>query len=77
MAGREGDESGLYNHIQNIFPFQNMPTLLPGETFSFKFVPEISLAPESEVDDGKEVLYLIIFVQNLETKEVLQALYIE
>jgi hypothetical protein len=77
MAGREGDESGLYNHIQNIFPFQNMPTLLPGETFSFKFVPEISLTPESEVDDGKEVLYLIIFVQNLETKEVLQALYIE
>ena len=41
MVGKEGDESGLYNYIQDIFPFQNMPSLLPGETFSFKFVPEI------------------------------------
>jgi len=77
MVGKEGDESGLYNYIQDIFPFQNMPTLLPGETFSFKFVPEISLAPESEIDEEVEVLHLVIFVQNLKTKEVLQALYIE
>jgi len=80
MAGKEGNESGLYNYIQDIFPFQNMPPLLPGETFSFKFVPEISLSPESEADDEEEeaeVLHLVIFVQNLETKEVLQALYIE
>jgi len=77
MVGKEGDESGLYNYIQDIFPFQNMPPLLPGDDFSFKFVPEISLASESEPDDEKEVLHLVIFVQNLETKEVLQALYIE
>ena len=77
MVGKEGDESGLYNYIQDIFPFQNMPTLLPGGTFSFKFVPEISLAPESEIDDEKEVLHLVIFVQNTITKEILQALYIE
>jgi len=77
MVGKEGDESGLYNYIQDIFPLQNMPTLLPGTTLSFKFVPEISLDPESEIDDEKEVLHLVIFVQNLETKEVLQALYIE
>ena len=77
MVGKEGDESGLYNYIQDIFPFQNMPTLLPGGTFSFKFVPEISLAPESEIDDEKEILHLVIFVQNTETKEILQALYIE
>lgn len=77
MVGKEGDESGLYNYIQDIFPFQNMPTLLPGATFSFKFVPEISLAPESEIDDEKEVLHLVIFVQNTETKEILQALYVE
>jgi len=77
MVGKEGDESGLYNYIQDIFPFQNMPPLLPGGTFSFKFVPEISLAPESEIDDKEEILHLVIFVQNLETKEVLQALYIE
>ena len=77
MVGREGDEPGLYNYIQDIFPFQNMPTLLPGETFSFKYIPEISLAPESESDEEKETLHLVIFVQNTETKEILQALYVE
>jgi len=77
MVGKEGDESGMYNYIQDIFPFQNMPPLLPGAAFSFKFVSEISLAPESEIDDEKEVLHLVIFVQNIETKEILQALYVE
>ena len=78
MAGREGDESGLYNYIQDIFPFQDMPTLLPGETFSFKFVPEISLSPESGTDDEEEeIMHLVVFVQNLETKKVIQSLYIE
>ena len=77
MVGKEEDESGLYNYIQDIFPFQNMPLLLPGSTFNFKFVSEISLTPESEIDDEKEVLHLVIFVQNLKSKEVLQALYVE
>jgi len=77
MVGKEGDESGLYNYIQDIFPFQDMPSFLPGATFSFKFVPEISLAPESEIDGEEEILHLVIFVQNTETKEILQALYIE
>jgi len=77
MVGKEGDESGLYNYIQDIFPFQNIPPLLPGGTFSFKFVPGISLAPESEIDGEEEILHLVIFVQNTETKEIFQALYIE
>ena len=83
MVGKEGDESGLYNYIQDIFPFQNMPPLLPGATFSFKFVPEISLKQEleadkdKEIDEEKDALHLVIFVQNLKTKEVSQALYIE
>lgn len=77
MVGKEGDEPGLYNYIVDIFPFQNMPLLLPGATFSFKFIPEISPAPESETDDEEEILHLVIFVQNTETKEILQALYIE
>ena len=77
MVGKEGDEPGLYNYIQDIFPFQNMSSLLPGATFNFKFVPEISLTQVSEIDEEKDALYLVIFVQNLETKEVLQALYIE
>jgi hypothetical protein len=29
MVGKEGDESGPYNYIQDIFPFQYMPVLLP------------------------------------------------
>ncbi|MBA7544721.1 hypothetical protein ES705_37082 [subsurface metagenome] len=77
MVGKEGDESGLYNYIQDIFPFQNIPSLLPGETFSFTFIPEILLTPESEIDGEEDVSHLVIFVQNLETKEVLQAIYIE
>jgi len=77
MVGKEGDEPGLHNYIQDIFPFQDMPPFLPGAAFSFKFVPEIPLAPESEIDEEEEILHLVIFVQNTETKEVLQALYIE
>jgi len=77
MIGKEGDEPGLYNYIQDIFPFQDMPILLPGGTFSFKFVPEISLFRQSESNEEKEILHLVIFVQNTETKEILQALYIE
>lgn len=77
MVGKEGDGFGLYNYIQDIFPFQNIPPLLPGAAFSFKFVPEISLAPESEIDEEGEVLHLVIFVQNLKTKKILQALYVE
>ena len=81
MVGKEGEESGLYNYIQDIFPFQNMPALLPGDTFDFKFIPEILLTSKSEFDDKdddeEEVLHLVVFVQNLKTKEILQALYVE
>jgi hypothetical protein len=81
MIGKEGENPGLYNYIQDIFPFQNIPPLLPGAAFSFKFVPEISLSPESETDEEEgeeeEILHLVIFIQNTETKEILQALYIE
>ena len=77
MVGKEGDEPGLYFYILDIFPFQNMSTLLPGDNFSFKFISEISLTPESEINGEEEILHLVIFIQNTETKEVLQALYIE
>ena len=81
MVGKEGDEPGLYNYIQDIFPFQNMPALLPGDTFNFKFIPEILLTSKSEFDnkddDEEEVLHLVVFVQNLKTKEILQSLYVE
>jgi hypothetical protein len=77
MVAKERVEVGLYNYIQDIFPFQNLPTLLPGTTFSFKYIHEMLLIPESEIDDEKEILHLVIFVQNTITKEILQALYIE
>jgi len=77
MVSKERDESGLYCYAQDIFPFQGIPLLLPDHTFNFKFTSEISLTPESEIDDEKEVLHLVIFVQNTITKEILQAFYIE
>lgn len=77
MVGKEGDRSGLYCYIQDIFPFQNMPLLSPGDTFNFKYVFEISSNQEAEADEEQETLHLVIFVQNIDSKEVLQALYIE
>ena len=81
MVGKEGDEPGLYNYIQDIFPFQNIPTLPPGAAFGFKFISEILLTSKSELDDKdddeEEVLHLVVFVQNLKTKEILQSLYVE
>jgi hypothetical protein len=75
MVSKERDESGLYCYAQDIFPFQDIPLLLPDHTFNFKFTSEISL--DQEDDREKEKLHFIIFVQNLETKKVLQAFYIE
>jgi hypothetical protein len=75
MVSKERDESGLYCYAQDIFPFQDIPLLLPDHTFNFKFTSEISL--DQEDDREKEKLHLIIFVQNLETKKVLQAFYVE
>jgi hypothetical protein len=75
MVSKERDESGLYCYAQDIFPFQDIPLLLPDHTFNFKFTSEISL--DQEDDKEKEKLHLIVFVQNLETKKVLQAFYVE
>lgn len=75
MVSKERDESGLYCYAQDIFPFQDIPLLLPDHTFNFKFTSEISL--DQEDDREKEKLHFIVFVQNLETKKVLQAFYIE
>jgi hypothetical protein len=75
MVSKERDESGLYCYVQDIFPFQDIPLLLPDHTFNFKFTSEISL--DQEDDREKEKLHFIIFVQNLETKKVLQAFYLE
>ncbi|MCJ7789164.1 MAG: DUF1223 domain-containing protein [Candidatus Atribacteria bacterium] len=75
MVSKERDESGLYCYAQDIFPFQDIPLLLPEDTFNFKFTSEISL--DQEDDREKEKLHFIVFVQNLKTKKVLQAFYVE
>lgn len=75
IVSKEKDESGLYCYTQDILPFQDIPLLLPDDTFNFKFTSEISL--DQEDDREKEKLHFIVFVQNLKTKKVLQALYIE
>ena len=75
IVSKERDESGLYCYAQDIFPFQDIPLLLPDVTFNFKFTSEISL--DQEDDREKEKLHFIVFVQNLETKKVLQSFYVE
>ncbi len=80
MVGKEKNEPGLYNYIQDIFPFQEIPSLPPEAVFYFRFIPEVSLILTSDVEEEEgvsEVLHLIVFVQNLKTKEILQSLYLE
>ena len=77
IVSKEKDESGLYYYAQDILPFKDMPLLLPGDTFNFKFTSEILLIQESEIDGEEGILHVVIFVQNTITKEILQALYIE
>ena len=74
IVSKEKDESGLYCYAQDILPFQDIPLLLPDDTFNFEFTSEI-LFEQKEEDKNK--LHTIIFVQNLKNKEVLQAFYIE
>ncbi len=50
MVSKERDESDLYCYVQDIFPFQDIPLLLPDHTFNFKFTSEISL---DQKDDRK------------------------
>jgi len=73
MIYKERDVTGLYCCVQDIFPFQSIPLFLPGDSFSFKFVSELLVDQES----NEENLHTIVFVQNLETKKVLQAFHID
>ena len=77
IVSKEKDASGLYCYAQDILPFQDIPLLLPDDTFNFKFTSEVLLIQESEIDGEEGILHVVIFVQNTITKEILQALYIE
>lgn len=52
--------------------FALLNLFLPGDSFNFKFVSELLVGQESD----EENLHTIVFVQNLETKEVLQTFYV-
>ena len=73
MIYKQGEETGLYYWVRDILPLQNIPLFSFGESFSFKFVSE----PLIQDEDDEELYHAVIFVQNLETKEVLQALHVE
>lgn len=72
MIYKERDMTGLYCCVQDIFSFQSIPLFFPGDSFNFRFVSELLVDQES----NEENLHNIVFVQNLETKEVLQAFYV-
>lgn len=73
MIYKEGDEIGLHYWVQDILPFQNIPPLSFGETFSFKFVSE----PLTKQEDDEKLFHAVVFVQDKETKEVLQAVHLD
>jgi len=56
----------------NMSTFALLNLFLPGNSFNFKFVSELLVGWESD----EENLHTIVFVQNLETKEVLQTFYV-
>jgi len=72
MVYQEGDEPGISYWVRDIFPFQDLPLLLPQDTFDYKFISEPLIQEEN-----KDKFHAVIFVQNLLTKEVLQAVYVE
>lgn len=73
MIYRERDETGLYCCVQDIFPFKNISLLSPEETYDYYFISE-----PFALEDGEEnKFHVVVFVQELKTKEVLQALYVE
>lgn len=68
MVYQEGDEPGISYWVRDIFPFQD----LPQDTFDYKFISEPLIQEEN-----KDKFHAVIFVQNLLTKEVPQAIYVE
>ena len=73
MVYQDGDDPGLYYWVRDIFMFQDLPKqFLPEDSIGYRFVSEL-LIPEEDRDK----FHAVIFIQNLKTKEVLQAVYVE
>ena len=71
MIYEEGKDSRLCYLARYIFPFKNIPLLLPEETICFTFISKHLLQQEED----KDKFHAVIFVQNIETKKVLQVLH--
>jgi hypothetical protein len=77
MIVKEGEESGLCCYVLKIFPFQDIPLFLSGNTFYFQFTSEILINQKTKLEEEKDKLHFVVLIQNLETKKVLQSFYIE
>jgi len=51
MISKERGETVLYCCVQDIFPFQSIPLLLPGDSFNFRFVPELLVGQERDEEN--------------------------
>jgi len=73
MIYKEGEETSLYYWVREIFPFKDIPLLLPEGSLYFNFKSQYLLQQQ----ENKDKFHAVIFVQNIETKKVLQALHID
>jgi len=72
MIYLEGQEPGLAYWVKEIFSFQNVPFIPPMKSIDFEFISELQL-----MDEEKDLFHAVIFIQDVITKEVLQAVYVE
>jgi len=72
MIYREGEEPGLSYWVKEIFSFQDLPQFFPQESIDFEFISGLMVT-----DEDTDLHHAVIFVQNIASKEVLQAVYVE
>jgi len=73
MVYQEGDEPGLSYLVRDIFSFQDLPIRFPPQiSIDYKFISEPLISEES-----RDKLHAVIFVQNLKTKEIFQAIHVD
>jgi len=72
MIYRGGEEPGLSYWVKEIFSFQDLPQFLSQESIDFEFISGLMVT-----DEETDLHHAVIFVQNIASKEVLQAVYVE
>ena len=58
--------------MKEIFSFQGLPQFLSHESIDFEFISGLMVT-----DEDTDLYHAVIFVQNIASKEVLQAVYVE